>query len=107
MLWRSEKIRGTPDLVFTWRQLDESEEQEYLCVMGEDSAGAVWRNRSTASSITLDKEGVRTRGQQCYLAARFVDDHPFNLLLACAISAAPDVSARVLLFDPILGGRAE
>jgi signal transduction histidine kinase len=107
MLWRVEKLAASENAVFTWRQLDESEEQEYLCVMGEDSAGAVWRNRNTVSSLTLDKEGVRTRGQQCYLAARFVDEHPFDLLLACAISAAPDVSARVLLFDPALGGRAE
>jgi signal transduction histidine kinase len=107
MLWRVEKITDGEKPVFTWRQLDESEEQEYLCVMGEDSAGAVWRNRSTASAITLDKEGVRTRGQQCYLAAKFASQHPFNILLACAISAAPDVSTRVLLFDPILGGRAE
>jgi len=107
MLWRVEKLESDENAVFTWRQLDESEEQQYLCVMGEDSAGAIWRNRNTASSITLDKEGVRTRGQQCYLAARFVAKHPFNLLLACAISAAPEVSARVLLFDPILGGRAE
>jgi signal transduction histidine kinase len=107
MLWRVEKLAASENPVFTWRQLDESEEQGYLCVMGEDSAGAVWRNRSTASSITLDKEGVRTRGQQCHLAAGFASEHPFNLLLACAISAAPDVSARVLLFDPVLGGRAE
>ncbi len=107
MLWRSEKIRGTPDLVFTWRQLDESEQQEYLCVMGEESAGAVWRKRNTVSSITLDKHGTRTQGQQCYLAARFVAEHPFDLLLMCAISAAPDVSARILLFEPRLGGRAE
>jgi signal transduction histidine kinase len=107
MLWRVEKLAAGEDPVFTWRQLDESEEQEYLCVMGEDSAGAVWRNSHTASAITLDKEGVRTRGQQCHLAARFVAEHPFNLLLACAISAAPDVSSRVLLFDPTLGGRAE
>jgi signal transduction histidine kinase len=107
MLWRSEKISGTPDLVFTWRQLDESEQQEYLCVMGEESAGAVWRNRNTVSSITLDKHGTRTRGQECYLAARFVSEHPFDLLLMCAISAAPDVSARILLFEPRLGGRAE
>ena len=107
MLWRVEKLASDENAVFTWRQLDESEEQQYLCVMGEDSAGAIWRNRNTVSSITLDKEGVRTRGQQCYLAARFVAEHPFNLLLACAISAAPEVSARVLLFDPILGGRAE
>jgi signal transduction histidine kinase len=107
MLWRVEQLASVEKPVFTWRQLDESEEQEYLCVMTEDAAGAAWRNRSPASSMTLDKEGLRTRGQQCYLAARFAGQHPFNLLLACAISAAPDVSARVLLFDPILGGRAE
>jgi len=107
MLWRVEKLASGEKPVFTWRQLDESEEQEYLCVMSEDAAGAVWRNRGTASAITLDKEGLRTRGQHCYLAARFTEQHPFNLLLACVISAAPDVSARVLLFDPILGGRAE
>src|SRR5262249_3080407 len=45
--------------------------------------------------------------QRCYLAARFVAEHPFEVLLACAISIAPDVSARILMFDPVLGGRAE
>jgi hypothetical protein len=94
MLWRAERARNNGSVVFTWRQLDESEQQEYLCVMGEESAGAVWRNQNTTSSITLDKNGVRTREQQCYLAARFVDEHPFEALLACAISIAPDVSAR-------------
>lgn len=105
MLWRTE--RREDGVVFTWRQLDEIEQQEYLCVMGEDSAGSVWRDRNTSSSITLDKNGVRTDGEQCYLAARFVAEHPFRVLLACAISAAPDVSARVLLFEPRLGGRPE
>jgi signal transduction histidine kinase len=107
MLWRVEKLVADQNPVFTWRQLDESEEQEYLCVMSEDSAAAVWRNRNTGSAITLDKEGLRSRGQQCYLAAKFTELHPFNLLLACAIAAAPDVTARVLLFDPVLGGRPE
>lgn len=106
ILWRAERRDGNNG-VFTWRQLDETEQQEYLCVMGEDSAGAVWRDRNTTSSITLDKDGVRTRGQECYLAARFVSEHPFRLLLASAISAAPDVSARLLLFEPRLGGRPE
>ncbi len=105
MLWRTE--RREEGVVFTWRQLDETEQQEYLCVMGEDSAGAVWRDRNTSSSITLDKNGLRTQGEQCYLAARFVAEHPFRVLLACAISAAPDVSARLLLFEPRLGGRPE
>ena len=105
MLWRTEK--RDDGAVFTWRQLDETEQQEYLCVMGEDSAGAAWRDRNTTSTITLDKNGMRTQGEQCYLAARFVAEHPFRLLIACAISAAPDVSARLLLFEPRLGGRPE
>lgn len=105
MLWRIE--RREKGSVFTWRQLDETEQREYLCVMGEDSAGAAWRDRNTTSTITLDKDGTRTQGQQCYLAARFVAEHPFRLLIACAISAAPDVSARVLFFEPCLGGRPE
>jgi len=105
MLWRMEQREDGG--VFTWRQLDETEQQEYLCVMGEDSAGAVWRDRNTTSTITLDKNGTRTQGEQCYLAARFVSEHPFRLLIACAISAAPDVSARLLLFEPRLGGRPE
>jgi len=106
MLWRAEELKNG-SIVFTWRQLDESEEQAYLCVMGGESAGAVWRNGNTASSVTLDKNGTRTRDQQCYLAARFVDEHPFQLLLVCAIAAAPDVSTRILLFEPSRGGRSE
>jgi signal transduction histidine kinase len=107
MLWRAELSATSGTVVFTWRQLDDSEQQEYLCVMGEDSAGAAWRNQNTTSSMTLDKNGTRTRDQVCYLAARFVDEHPFEVLLACAIAIAPEVSARVLMFDPMLGGRPE
>ncbi|HTJ86607.1 MAG TPA: histidine kinase [Terriglobales bacterium] len=107
MLWRAEKLATTGNVVFTWMQLDESEQQEYLCVMGEDSAGAAWHNRNTSSDFTLDKNGVRTRGHDCHLAPKFVKQHPFRLLLACAISAAPEVSARLLLVDPTFGGRAE
>jgi signal transduction histidine kinase len=106
MLWRAE-ISDENDGVFTWRQLDPMEQQEYLCVMGEDSAGAVWRGQNATSSITLDKNGNRTQGQRCHLAAGFVSKHPFHVLLGCAISAAPDVSARLLLFEPRLGGRPE
>src|SRR6266699_5136251 len=107
MLWRAEQLKGTGNIVFTWRQLDDSEEQECLCVMSEQSAGAAWRNSSTVSTLTLDKDGMRTRGQECYLAARFVSQHPFDLLLVCAISAAPDLSTRVFLFHPCLSGRWE
>ena len=107
ILWRAERLEDKDNLVLTWRQLDETEEQEYLCIMDENSAGAVWRDRNTTSSITLDKDGMRTQAGPCYLAARFVSEHPFRLLLACAIAVAPDVSARILLFEPSLGGRAE
>src|SRR6185437_3251643 len=107
MLWRAEKIEDHGGPVFTWRQLDDAEQQEYLCVMDEDSAGAVWRNSNTSSSITLDKNGVRTTESKCSLSSRFAAGHPFRLLLVSAISAASDVSARVLLFEPRLGGRPE
>src|SRR6266700_4179471 len=105
MLWRAEILEGS-NAVFTWRQLDELEEQEYLCVMGDDCAGAVWRDGNKASAIGLDKDGVRSNGQS-YLGSKFAAAHPFKLLLGCVISAAPDVSARVLLLDPLRGGRAE
>jgi signal transduction histidine kinase len=105
MLWRAEILEGS-NAVFTWRQLDEVEEQEYLCVMGDDCAGAVWRDGNKASAIGLDKDGVRSNGQS-YLGSKFAAAHPFKLLLGCVISAAPDVSARVLLLDPLRGGRAE
>jgi len=105
MLWRAEILEGA-SAVFTWRQLDEIEEQEYLCVMGDDCAGAVWRDGRKASSICLDKEGTRTKSQS-YIGAHFVAAHPFRLLLGCVISAAPDVSARVMLTEPSRGGRTE
>lgn len=107
VLWRAEKLEANGNVVFTWRQLDESEQQEYLCVMGEDSAGAVWRNQNTRSAIALDKDGVRSGGERCYLAARFVAEHPFEVLLASAIAIAPEISARILMFNPTLGGRPE
>ncbi len=105
MLWRAEILEGA-NAVFTWRQLDEAEEQGYLCVMGDDCAGAVWRDGRKTSSICLDKEGTRSRSQS-YIGTDFVAAHPFRLLLGCAISAAPDVSARVMLTEPSRGGRAE
>ena len=106
MLWRAERL-GNGNVVFTWRQLDEAEAQDYLCVMGEESAAAAWRNQNRVSAITLDQDGTRTRGPRCYLSDRFVGQHPFETLLVCAISAARDVSSRILLFDPEHGGRAE
>lgn len=106
VLWRAEQLPAE-NVVFTWRLLDDLEAPQYLCVMGAESAAAIWRNRNSASAIAIDKYGTRAQGEQCRLPARFADEHPFNLLLVCAISPAPDVITRVLLFDPTLGGRAE
>lgn len=106
VLWRAEQL-DAGNVVFTWRQVDESREQDHLFVMGEESAAAVWRRGSTTSSITLDKNGLPTDGQACRMAGSFVAEHPFDELLVCAISVAPDVSTRLLLFEPKLGGRAE
>jgi signal transduction histidine kinase len=106
VLWRAEQLEAG-NVVFTWRQPDESQEQDHLFVMGEDSSAAVWRRGSTTSSITLDKNGLPTDGQACRLAGSFVAEHPFDELLVCAIFVAPDVSTRLLLFEPKLGGRAE
>lgn len=106
VLWRAEQLEAG-NVVFTWRQLDESREQDHLFLMGEESAAAVWRRGSTTSSITLDKNGLPTDGQACRMAGSFVAEHPFDELLVCAISVAPDVSTLLLLFEPKLGGRAE
>ena len=106
VLWRAEQLEAG-NVVFTWRQLDESQEQDHWFLMGEESAAAVWRRGSTTSSITLDKNGLPTDSQACRLAGSFVAEHPFDELLVCAISVAPEVSTRLLLFEPKLGGRAE
>lgn len=105
-LWRAEIIKSGK-VVFTWRQLDDAEERQYLCAMEGESAGATWRNNKTESSITLNKDGVPRPGQRCYLESRFVKEHRFKTLLVCALAVAPEVSAQILLFDPTLGGRAE
>jgi signal transduction histidine kinase len=104
-LWRSEQLRDG-NVVFTWRQLDPPEEQAYFFAVKDDCAGATWRHGNPASTLTIDAAGAAIPGE-CRLAPGFVARHSFRVLLGCAISAAPDVSARVLLIDPQLGGRAE
>jgi signal transduction histidine kinase len=105
-LWRGE-MHQRGNAVFTWRQIDESEEQQYQFTMDTEASAAAWRNRSLVSTIALNKDGVRLHGPQVQLNRRFSSGHAFRGLLACAISAAPEVSARIFLLDPLLGGRAE
>jgi len=104
-LWRAERTRDS-QIVFTWRQLESPEEQDYFFPMKDDCAGASWRRGNTASSLAIDSNGAPVQ-ETCKLTAAFVEGNSFHVLLGCAISAAPDVAARVLLIDPRLGGRTE
>src|SRR6266404_4286853 len=74
MLWRAEQLKETGNVVFTWRQLDDSEEQEYLCVMSEQSAGAAWRKSSRSRclhpSFAVRPQSRRTMGNPIALSAR-------------------------------------
>ena len=79
MLWRAELSTTTGTVVFTWRQLDDSEQQEYLCVMGEIR----WRGLAQSEHHQFDnvrQEWNANSRSACYLAARFVDEHPFDVL---------------------------
>jgi signal transduction histidine kinase len=106
-LSRIERLRKAEDAAFTWRRLDDSEVQKYLFVIPEKSVAAAWRSGNTTSTLLIDNDGTPVRGPKCHLAATFLADHPFGLLLMSTFSAAPDVSARVFLFEPSLGDHAE
>ena len=103
-LWRIEVLRKTGDLVFTGHRLDQSDEQDYLFVMPENGAGAVWRHGKENSTIMIHDDGTRVPGPVC-LTERFRAHHPFDLLLASTVSA-PNVSARLFLFEPTVAGPA-
>ncbi len=104
-LWRAERT-GDSQIVFTWRQLEHPEEQDYFFAVKEDCAGASWRRGNIASTLAIDGNGAPL-SVTCQLTPAFVARNTFRVLLGCAISAAPDVSARVLLVDPRLGGRTD
>jgi signal transduction histidine kinase len=106
-LWRIEIRKETGDVIFSGRELEAFQEQIYLFLMPRDCAGAAWRGRHTVSTFLVDNHGTRVRRAKCALAAGFLAQHPFKRLLMSTFWAAPDVSARVFLFEPSLGGPPE
>jgi signal transduction histidine kinase len=105
-LWRVERLQ-TGDVVFSWGHLDPDEWRRYAFELPAPEAAAAWRRRDDRSAILLDREANRVRGTRSLLPAGFSAEHPFDLLLSVGVPSIPDISARLLLFDPKLGGRPE
>jgi signal transduction histidine kinase len=106
-LWRAGLLSKTDEAFVTQRELETSEKQRYLFVMPGTCAGAAWRGRNARSTLMIDNGGARISGAQCYLPTEFVAQHPFGRLLLSTVSVAPDVSARLFLFESKIGGRSE
>jgi signal transduction histidine kinase len=105
-LWRVERLE-TGDVVFSWGHLDRDEWRRYAFELSAPGAAAAWRRQNDRSAILLDREGNRVRGTRSLLPAEFSAHHSFDLLLSIGIPSMSDISARLFLFDPKLGGRAE
>lgn len=106
-LWQLEVLKRPGDVVFAGQQVDASENAIYLFGTLEECAGAAWRSRNMVSAVVIDKDGARRRDKQCHLSSEFVARHPYRLLLMSSVSVATDVSARLFMFEPRLGGLAE
>jgi signal transduction histidine kinase len=106
-LWRLEVLKRPGDVVFAGQQVDASENPIYLFGTLEECVGAAWRSRNMVSAVVIDKDGARRRDKQCHLSSEFVARHPYHLLLMSSVSVATDVSARLFMFEPRLGGLAE
>src|SRR5262249_17275141 len=103
-LWRMEMLPGLSEPVFTSRQLDAFEEEQYLVDLPEFGAGAAWRKGKTRSATTVRSDGTRLPRVNCLLKPQFGTRHRFRRLLLSTFSAAPGVSGRVFLFEPSSGG---
>ena len=106
-LWRIDALGKTGEVVLTQRPLDTSESRKYLFAIPGDCAGAVWRGGNTTSALMVDNNAARIRGPKCSLSAEFLAEPPFHLLLMTTVWATSDVSARLFVFDPKVGGRPE
>ena len=103
-LWRMEMLPGMTEPVFTSRQLDAFEEEQYLVDLPEFAAGAAWRKGKRRSAATVRSDGTRMPGVNCLVKPQFAKRHRFRRLLLSTVSAAPGVSGRVFLFEPSSGG---
>ncbi len=106
-LWRVERLGKTGEVIFTWRQLDEAEAQEYLFELPGQGGAAAWQGSDPLSAITLPRDGKRMSGSKCRLSPEFVSQHGFDRLLTNSIQFAPDLSCRLFLFEPSGGGQLE
>lgn len=103
-LWRGELLDPQSDLVFSWRQLNDAESHDYLFPLPEVCAGAAWSKGRRDSVAIVDQDGSSLEGEPCELPPGFVSEHAFDLVLASSISFGPDISGRIFLFAPRLGG---
>lgn len=106
-LWRAERLEGQPDGVFSWGHLDQEEWSRYSFSFPEPAVVGAWRHNSAKSTILLDKDGTPVRGAKCWLPSKFGVRHRFGVVLTAGASFAPDVLARMFLFEPRLGGSTE
>lgn len=106
-LWRVERLEGEPDVVFSWGHLEQDEWRRYSFDFPESAVVGAWRRRNAKSAILLDRDGNPLGGPRGTLPPAFIAAHRFDLMLSVGASFAPDVSARLFLFEPRLGGTAE
>jgi signal transduction histidine kinase len=106
-IWRAERLDQESEVVFSWGHLDQNERGTYAFEFPQSSVACAWRRGGAKSSITLDRDGMRTRGHKCTLPDVFIAAHPFRRVLAVDVCLAPEVSARLFLFEPRLDASPE
>jgi signal transduction histidine kinase len=106
-LWRVERLDSEPDVVFSWGHLEEDEWHKYAFEFPEPAVIGAWRKGHQRNAIALDRDGARIREPKCVLPREFLKEHHFDLMLSAGASFSPDVSARLFLFEPRLGGGTE
>ncbi|HKU28309.1 MAG TPA: histidine kinase [Candidatus Sulfotelmatobacter sp.] len=106
-IWRAERLDAQPDAVFSWGHLDLAERGNYSFEFPESASAGLWRRGSGKSTMMLNREGNRVRVPKCGLPDPFIALHPFKRMLAVDACLGPDVSARLFLFEPKLGGSPE
>jgi signal transduction histidine kinase len=106
-LWSMEVRPGMPEPLFTVRKLESSGEQKYIFGLPKECAAVAWRGSTLSSAICVRKDSSRLHGASCRLHPNFITQHRFATLLLCTVSPAPDISARIFLVEPKLGGHPE
>ena len=106
-LWRVATLENDDEVNFSWRHLDDAQAKTYLFDLPAQGEGTAWLGGNPRNAITIDRDGKRLRGSECYLPQQFISRHPFGRLFTSSILFAPDISCRIFLFEPRVGGRPE